>query len=40
MLRAAERPESFEDSMPVPLDTPPWTSLRYQSLPTSAETVT
>lgn len=40
MLRAAERPEYFEDSMPVPLDTPHWASLRYQSLPTSAETVT
>ena len=40
MLRAAEKPEYFEDSMPVPLDTPHWTSLRYQSLPTSTESVT
>lgn len=40
MLRAAERPEYFEDSMPVPLDTPQWTALRYQSLPASAETLT
>lgn len=39
MLRAAERADNFEDSMPVPLDTPYWTSLRYQSLPVDSETV-
>jgi hypothetical protein len=40
MRRTAEKPEYFADSVPVPLDTPRWESLRYQSLPTSAETAT
>jgi hypothetical protein len=37
MRRSAERPEFFHDSVPVPLDTPRWESLRYQSLPASVE---
>ncbi|HLK70577.1 MAG TPA: hypothetical protein VKT19_01375 [Steroidobacteraceae bacterium] len=32
MRAAAERPEAFLDSMPVPLDTPPWQTLRFQAL--------
>jgi hypothetical protein len=38
MRAAAERPESFHDSMPVPLETPPWQSLRFQALPEPTET--
>lgn len=38
MRAAAERPAFFHDSMPVPLDTPPWDSVRYQALPVPAET--
>jgi hypothetical protein len=38
MRRIAERPEFFEDSIPVPLDTPRWETLRYQALPKSPET--
>ena len=38
MRAAAERPESFYDSMPVPLETPAWRSVRFQALPEPSET--
>ncbi len=38
MRAAAERPEYFLDSMPVPLETPAWQTLRFQALPAAAET--
>jgi hypothetical protein len=37
MRTAAERPAYFEDSMPVPLETPPWETLRHQALPAGRE---
>jgi hypothetical protein len=40
MRRAAEQSEFIEDSMPVPLDTPHWQALRYQTLPAGGETGT
>ncbi|HWG76854.1 MAG TPA: hypothetical protein VN660_08680 [Steroidobacteraceae bacterium] len=38
MRAAAERPEFFHDSVPVPLETPPWQSQRFQALPEPTET--
>jgi hypothetical protein len=38
MRAAAERPEFFQDSIPVPLQTPPWQSLRFAALPRPVET--
>jgi hypothetical protein len=38
MRAAAERPEAFHDSMPVPLETPAWQTLRFQALPELNET--
>jgi hypothetical protein len=37
MRATAERPEAFYDSMPVPLETPPWQALRFQALPELSE---
>ncbi|HEX4049795.1 MAG TPA: hypothetical protein VHY19_02815 [Steroidobacteraceae bacterium] len=38
MRAAANRPEAFYDSVPVPLETPPWQSLRFQALTEPTET--
>lgn len=37
MRAAVERPDFFRDSIPVPLNTPPWGSVRHQGLPAAAE---
>lgn len=37
MRGAVERPEFFRDSIPVPLNTPAWDSVRHQALPSGAE---